>query len=201
MNGEESPVAYTEKSTPDPQDAYAQSKWEAEQIQHHVAVETGMEVVVIRPSLVYGPGVKANSNSLQLLNIVKRGMPLPLAAVDNRRSLIYVGNLVDAIISCVNRPEAAGQTYLVSDADDVSTAELIRRMAYALGKPARLFPFPQSIMRLAGRILGQSAALDRLLGSLTVDTSKIRRELGWKPPYTMEQGLRETALWFQRASS
>ncbi len=193
VNGEESPVAYTENSSPDPKDSYAISKWEAEQILHQVAAETGLEVVIIRSPLVYGPGVKANF--LHLMKIVKIGIPLPLAGVDNRRSLIFVENLVDAIIACVARPEAAGQTYLVSDGE-VSTAVLISRISNALGRPARLFPFPPSIMRMAGRFLGQSAAIDRLLGSLAVDTSKIRRELGWKAPYTMEQGLVETARWY-----
>ena len=103
----------------------------------------------------------------------------------------------NAIIACIERPDAAGQTYLVSDGEDVSTAELIRRIAHALGRPARLFPFPPTIMRMAGRLLGQSAAVDRLFGSLAVDASKIRRELGWKALYTMEQGLKETAEWFQ----
>jgi len=196
VNGEESPVAYTEKSTSIPQDAYAISKWEAEQKLHQVAAETGLEVVIIRPPLVYGPGVKANF--LQLLNFVKRGIPLPLAEVENRRSLIFVENLVDAIIACVDRPEAAGQTYLVSDGDDISTAELIRRISHALGRPDRLFPFPPGIMRMAGRLLGQSAAMDRLLGTLTVEVSKIRNDLNWTPPYTMEQGLAETADWFMQ---
>ena len=126
-----------------------------------------------------------------------RLIPLPFAGVNNRRSLIYLGNLVDAIITICISSEAAGQTYLVSDGVDVSTAELIRRIARALGRPARLFSFPTSIMQLAGKVLGKSATLDRLFGSLTVDISKIRHELKWKTPYRMEDGLKETAEWFK----
>jgi len=159
-----------------------------------VAADTGMEVVVLRPPIVYGPGVKANF--LRLLKMVKLGIPLPLASIKNRRSLIYVGNLIDAIVTCLVHPKAAGEMFLVSDGQDVSTPELIRSVGSALGHPARMFPFPSLLMRFAGRLLGQSAAVERLLGSLTVDCSKIKRELGWKPPYTMTQGLKETAKWY-----
>ena len=153
-----------------------------------------MEVVVLRAPLVYGPGVKANF--LRLLEVVARGIPLPLANVNNRRSLIYLGNLVDAIVTCITHPGAAGQTYLVSDCEDVSTPELIRRIGVALNYPARLFPFPPSLIRFAGNLLGKSAAVERLLGSLTVDCKKIQNELGWKAPYSMTQGLKETAEWY-----
>jgi nucleoside-diphosphate-sugar epimerase len=135
-----------------------------------------------------------------MLEVVERGIiPLPLASINNHRSLIYLGNLVDGIVTSVNHPDAAGKTYLVSDGEDVSTPELIRRMATALGRPEKLFPFPTSMMRLAGKLTGKSDAVGRLLGSLTVDSSKIRRELGWKPPYTMEEGLKETAEWFKHS--
>jgi nucleoside-diphosphate-sugar epimerase len=197
VNGEESSTPYTELDTPNPQDAYAVSKWEAEQILRQIATETGLELVILRPPLVYGSGVKANF--LQLIKIVNRGIPLPLARVNNRRSLIYVGNLADAIVACVTRFEAAGQTYLVSDGEDISTPELIRRLADALGRASRLLPFPLKMLRLAGKLIGKSAEVERLLGSLTVDPSKIRRQLGWKPPYTIDQGLRETAEWFLKS--
>ena len=197
VNGEESPTPYTELDTPSPQDAYAVSKWEAEQVLRQSAADTGLEVVIIRPPLVYGPGVRANF--LQLISMVNRGIPLPLAGINNLRSLIYVGNLVDAIVACVSRTEAAGQTYLVSDGVDVSTPELIRRVAMALGKTARLLPCPINMMRLAAKLIGKSGEVERLLGSLTIDTSKIRRELGWQAPYTMDQGLRVTAEWFLKS--
>jgi nucleoside-diphosphate-sugar epimerase len=199
VNGEESINPYTELDSPNPQDAYAVSKWEAEQILRKIASETSLESVILRPPLVYGPGVKANF--LQLIRIVNRGIPLPLSGINNSRSLIYLGNLIDAIISCINRPEAAGQTYLVSDGIDVSTPELIRRVAMALGKTARLLPCPTNMMRLAGKLIGKSAEMERLLGSLTIDPSKIRRDLGWRAPYTMDHGLRETAVWFLKTGS
>lgn len=194
VNGEESSVPYTPASPPNPTAPYGISKWEAEQALRTIEAETGLEVVVIRPTLVYGPGVKANF--LKMMQTVQRGIPLPFASIQNKRSLIYVGNLVDALATCAIHPAAAGQTYLVSDGDDVSTPELIRSTASALGVPARLLPFPMSLMKLAGKLTGKSGAVNRLTGSLTVDSSKIRQELGWKPPFTMEQGLREAVRWF-----
>lgn len=196
VNGEGSQVPYSEQDSPMPLDPYGISKLEAEQILRRIEAETGLEVVILRPPLVYGPGVKANF--LQMIEVVNRGTPLPFASIKNQRSLIYLGNLVDAIVACINHPKAAGQTYLVSDGEDVSTPGLIRRVATALGKPDRLFPVPPAIMRLTGRVTGKSEAVDRLLGSLVIDSSKIRMDLNWKPPYTMEQGLRETAEWFKK---
>jgi nucleoside-diphosphate-sugar epimerase len=199
VNGEESPMAYSENDRPSPQDAYAISKWEAEQLLQQLAADTGLEVVIIRPPLVYGPGVRANF--MQLISIVNRRIPLPLAGVNNRRSLIYIENLVDAIISCVSRPEAVGQTYLVSDGTDVSSPELIRRIAEALGKKAILLPCPINAMRWISKLIGKSVEVERLLGSLTVDPSKIQRQLGWHAPYSMDQGLRKTAEWFLNKSA
>ena len=196
VNGEGCEKAFTEHDIPAPDDPYGISKWEAEQVLHKIANDTGLEVVILRPPLVYGPGVKANF--LSLFKIVDRGIPLPLASINNHRSLIYLENFVDAITTCINHPEAAGQTYLVRDGEAVSTSELIRRVAAALGRPARLFLFSPSLMRFVGRLLGKSDAIERLVGSLTIDSSKIQRELGWKPPYTMEQGLKETAEWFKK---
>jgi nucleoside-diphosphate-sugar epimerase len=194
VNGEGKDEPYTELATPAPEDAYGISKWEAEQTLRRIEAETGMEVVIIRPTLIYGPGVKANI--LALLKIVKRGFPLPLGNIHNRRSLIYVGNIVDAIAVCAAHPEAAGQTYMVSDNEDVSTPELIKCVAQAQGRKPRIFPFPESLLRLAGSVIGRESTIDRLFRSLTVDTSKIRRELGWKPPFTMQEGMTETAKWF-----
>ena len=188
---------FSEKDVPEPHDPYAVSKWEAEQILRDVEADTGLEVVILRPPLVYGPGVKANF--LRLFKIVERGIPLPFAKIDNQRSFIYLDNMIDAIITCINHPGAAGQTFLISDGEDVSTPELIRRIASVLGKPARLFSIPLFLMRLAGKLLGKSAATDRLFGSLTIDSAKIRRELEWKPPYTMKHGLKETAKWYKKS--
>ncbi len=187
---------YSEVNPPLPYDPYTISKWEAEQVLLQVSQETGLEIVILRPPLVYGPNAPGNFD--RLINLVYRGFPLPLASVKNSRSFIYVGNLVSAIIVCVDHPAAANQTFLVSDREDVSTPELIRRIAYALGRPARLFPFPPSLLYLAGRITGQLETVDRLLNSLVIDSSKICRELNWTPPYSMEQGLEETAEWFKR---
>ena len=186
---------YSERDTPAPQDAYGISKWEAEQALHRVAQETGLEVVIVRPPLVYGPGVKGNF--ISLLAAVGKGIPLPLASTDNARSLVYVGNLVDALIACATHPAAAGQTYLVSDGAPVSTATLVEKIAGALDCRSRSFYFPPVLMRAAAALLGRSAQIDRLFGSLRVDDEKIRRELGWIPPYTLEQGLRATAEWYR----
>ena len=194
VNGEGKAAPYTEKDDPEPTDPYGTSKWEAEKVLYEIADQTGMEMVVLRPPLVYGPGVKANF--LRLLKVVERGIPLPLANVNNLRSLIYLENLLDVIVTCINHPKAAGQTFLISDGKDLSTPELIRLMAEAMGRKVRLFSFPLFMLKIAGCILGKSVEIDRLLGSLTVDSSKIRRDLGWKAPYTMAQGLKETAKWY-----
>lgn len=186
---------FDETDMSDSKDVYTASKREAEKLLWDIAAETGLEIVILRPPLVYGPGVRANF--LRLMEWVRRGVPLPLGKINNLRSLIYVGNLVDAIVMCVSHPKAVGQTFLVSDNEDVSTPELIRRIACALGLPARLFRFPPALLRMGARLMGKQEEADRLLGSLVVDSSKIRRELGWKPPYTMQQGLQETVRWLQ----
>jgi nucleoside-diphosphate-sugar epimerase len=186
---------FTEVDSPNPQDAYGISKWEAEQALIRVASETGLEIVSLRPPLVYGPGVKGNL--LALLTAVARGLPLPLASINNRRSLIYVKNLADAIITCIAHPNAAGQTFLAGDAETVSTPELVRRIAVAFGQRARLLPGPPALLGLAGRIVGSSGAVDRLLESLELDCSKIRRELDWTPPYPMQEGLAAMTAWYR----
>jgi nucleoside-diphosphate-sugar epimerase len=151
--------------------------------------------VILRPPLVYGPRVKANF--LRLMRLVDSGIPLPLASVANRRSLLYVGNLTDAISLCIAHPQAAGRTFSVTDGEDVSTPELVVRIAQALGRPARLFPTPVALLRLAGRLVGQTQVIDRLAGDLVIDAAPIRDSLGWRPPFSMEQGLAETAAWYR----
>lgn len=186
--------AFDEEDPPSPHNAYAASKWEAERALRRVAAETGLEVVVLRPPLMYGPHVKANF--LRLMKLVDRGLPLPLGSVHNRRSLLYVYNLAGAIAACIDRPEAAGETFLISDGEDVSTPELVRRIARALGRKSRLLPFPPRLMRAAARLAGKQAMVEQLLDPLVIDGGRIQHHLGWRPPYTMAEGLEETARWF-----
>ena len=194
VNGEATERPFTERDAPRPEDAYGVSKWEAEQALAAFAARSGMEVVVLRPPLVYGPGVKGNF--LRLLDAVARGALLPLASIANRRSLIHVGNLVEAVAVAIDAPQAAGKTYLVSDGEDVSTPDLVRALAHALGVRARLLPCPPRLLRLAAAAVGQGAQMGRLTGSLQVDGSALRRELGWQPRHTLAQGLAETARWY-----
>ena len=183
---------FSETDEANPQDPYGVSKWEAEQALHRVAKETGLEVVIVRPPLVYGAGVKGNF--AQMLKVLAKGIPLPLASANNLRSLVYIGNFVDALMKCATHPAAAGQTYLVSDGEDVSTPDLLRQLGAAMGHPARLLPCPPSLLKLGGRLVGKSDQIDRLLGSLQVDSSKIRRELDWQPPFSLQEGLRLTGV-------
>ena len=175
---------------PAPEDAYGRSKLAAERALAEVGASTKLETVVLRPPLVYGPGVKANF--LALLRAVARGWPLPLASVRNARSLVYVGNLVDAIARCIEEPRAAGRTYVVSDGAPCSIPELCRAIGAALGRPARLVPFPAALLRLAPPLLP-------LLRDLAIDDARMRDELAWRPPFSPEQGLRATAAWYLAA--
>jgi len=177
---------------PAPEDAYGLSKVEAEAGLWQLAQETGMEVVIIRPPLVYGPGAKGNFSSL--LRWVARGFLLPLGAVTaNRRSLVGLDNLVDLILTCLQHPKAANQTFLVSDGEDLSTTELLQRMGKAMNRPARLLPVPVSLLAFAARLLGKRAVAQRLLGSLQVDISKTCELLDWRPPVSVDEGLRRAA--------
>lgn len=190
VNGEGRDAPYRETDTPAPEDAYAISKWEAEQGLHEIARQTGLEIVILRPPLVYGPGVKANFR--RLLDTVARGWPLPLGAIHNKRSLLYLGNFVDAIRVCLEHPDAAGQTFLLDDGRPVSTPELIRTIAQAMGRPARLLAVPCGVLEGVAALFGKHAAVIRLTGSLYVDGTVIRTRLGWTPPYSMEAGLAAT---------
>jgi len=187
---------YAEEDAPDPEDSYGRSKLQAEQALTETGARNGMELVIIRPPLVYGPGVKANF--LRLLGWIDSGLPLPFASVRNRRSLIYLGNLVDAIARCAEHPAARGP-FLVSDEETVSTPELVSRIARALERPARLFPAPPALLRVAGMIAGRRDEIRRLTGNLAIDSSRARRLLDWRPPYTLDAGLAETARWFRAA--
>lgn len=194
VNGEGTTRPYTEKDLPEPEDPYGISKWESEQVLRQIAADSCLVPVVLRPPLIYGPGVRANF--LKLMEAAARGLPLPLASVHNRRSLIFLGNLVDAIAACLGRYPSAPRTFLVSDGEDISTADLVRRMAQSSGRRARLFACPPAVLGAAARLVGRAAEAKRLLGSLTVDSSAIRAELRWRPPYTMARGLEETSSWY-----
>jgi nucleoside-diphosphate-sugar epimerase len=189
---------FTETDPVNPQDPYGISKNEAELALRQIASRTNLEIVIVRPPLIYGSGVKGNF--VQMLKVLAKGIPLPLASVCNRRSMVYVENLVDALIACATHPAAAGQTYLVSDGEDISTPDLLHRLGEAMGYPARLFPCPTPLLKLAGRMTGKSNQVDRLLGSLQVDSGKIRRELNWTPPFTLQQGLQATAEWYRNTN-
>ena len=190
VNGVQSAAGrvFSEADKPNPHNAYALSKWEAEQGSMQIAVETGLEVVIIRPPLVYGCNAPGNFGSL--MRAVQRGWPLPLGAVHNQRSLVALDNLVDFIVTCITHPQAANQTFLVSDGQDLSTTELIRGMARAAGVPARLLPVPVWALQAGAKLLGKGDAVQRLCGNLQVDISKARELLGWVPPVSVEEGLK-----------
>lgn len=194
VNGEGRPEPYREDDSSKPQDAYGISKLEAEQVLARVSADTGMSVVILRLPLVYGQGVKANFRSLFKLSA--SGLPLPFKAIDNRRSFLYLGNLVDAIDLCLNHPRAAGETFMVSDGQDVSTPDLIRTIASAMNKRVRLFSVSKAILRGVCGFLGKREGIEKLIGSLIVDSSKIRNTLGWHPPFTLEDGICETARYY-----
>lgn len=196
VNGEgtEPGQPYRADDAPAPQDPYGVSKMEAEQALRAVASETGMDVVIIRPVLVYGPGVKANFRSM--MSWLSKGVPLPLGATGNKRSLVAVDNLVDLIATCIEHPAAANQTFLVSDGEDLSTTQLLQRMGSALGRPARLLPVPAGLLQAGAAMLGRRAIAQRLCGSLQVDITKTRELLGWTPPVSVDDALRRTARAF-----
>jgi nucleoside-diphosphate-sugar epimerase len=182
--------AFTEADASNPQDAYGQSKYEAEQGLRQLSADTGMEVVIIRPPLVYGPGAKANFAAL--MRVVQRGWPLPLGAVHNQRSLVALDNLVDFILTCIANPLAANQTFFVSDGQDLSTTDLVRSMARVAGVPARLLPVPVWVLNKGASFIGKGDGMQRLCGNLQVDISKAHSLLGWLPPVSVDEGLRRT---------
>lgn len=187
VNGNINTRPFRIEDQPNPAEPYAQSKWEAEQCLMRLAAETGMEVVIIRPPLVYGPGAPGNFGSL--VRWIEKGVPLPLGAIHNKRSLVGIDNLVDLIIRCIDHPAAANQVFLAGDGEDLSTTELLRGVGKAMGKPARLIPVPAGLLQFGAALLGKKAMAQRLLGSLQVDISKTCELLDWKPPYTVEEAL------------
>lgn len=194
VNGEETFLgrAYKETDVPNPQDAYGLSKWEAEQALHNVALETGMAVVIVRPPLIYGPGVKANFAAL--MRAVQNGLPLPLGAINNARSLVGLDNLVDFIYCCITHPAAANETFMVSDGHDVSSGQLVSELAHAAGVRPHLWAVPPWALELGGALIGKRAAVQRLCSSLQVDISKARSMLMWRPPVSLSEGLQRAIV-------
>ncbi|MGY1488083.1 UDP-glucose 4-epimerase family protein [Methylobacillus pratensis] len=190
VNGEQTLPGkpFTANDVAAPADAYGISKFEAEQDLLALTRETGMEVVIIRPPLVYGPGVKGNFANM--MNLVRRSLPLPFGAIHNQRSLVAIDNLVSLIIACIDHPAAANQVFLVSDGEDVSTSDLLRRLSKAAGVSSRLIPIPAGLLNMGLTMLGKRMVAQRLLGSLQVDISKTQEMLGWAPPVTVDEGLR-----------
>ncbi len=190
VNGESTGFGkpFTEQDVANPQDAYSLSKLEAEQGLLKISEQTGMEVVIIRPPLVYGPGVKANFASM--VRTVRRGTPLPLGAIHNKRSFVYVGNLVSLILRCIDHPAATNQIFLVSDGCDLSTTELLMQCAVALGVKAKLLPIPQRLIEIVATLFGKRAVAQRLCGNLQVDISKAKTLLNWSPPISVSEGFK-----------
>ncbi|SIS47341.1 UDP-glucose 4-epimerase family protein [Neptunomonas antarctica] len=196
VNGETttSLPAFAVNDTPAPQDPYGVSKMEAEDGLRKIAQDAGMEVVIIRPPLIYGPGVKANFRNL--MKLANTAVPLPFGAIHNIRSMLYIGNLVGFIVKCIDHPAAANQTFLLSDGQDLSLTELLCLLRSSMKKPTRLVPVSASFFRVAGSVTGKRAVVDRLVGSLQVDSSKACELLNWQPPYTVEQGIKATTDHF-----
>lgn len=190
VNGESTSVGdrFDEASTESPLDPYGISKHEAEQALFEISSETGMEIVVIRPPLIYGSGVKGNFAMLS--RVVSSGLPLPLGAIQNSRTMVGIDNLVSLVVACIEHQSAANQIFLAGDCEDLSTTELLRRLAKSMGKPCRLFPVPKGFLVFGAKLLGKSAAAQRLLGSLQIDISKARMLLEWEPSVSVDEGLR-----------
>lgn len=194
ITGSDYPTGFSELHAPNPHNAYSRSKWEAEQTLKRVAEETNLEVVIVRPPLVYGPGVPGNL--FRMLQWTYKALPLPIAGAESRKSLIGVDNLADFLCITAIAPKAANQTFVIGDGEDVSTAELIRRLAGAMNRPVRLFHVPENLLNLAARLTGNEKAMTRLFGSLVVDSRKAVDLLGWHPPVTLDAGLSRTAAWY-----
>lgn len=200
VNGEQTfDKPFRETDPPHPEDAYSISKWEAEQALKRVSEESGLEVAVVRPPLVYGPGVKGNF--LTLLRLVRTGLPLPFASINNRRSFVSFDNIVDLIATCVEHPGASGEVFLAADGEDLSTPDLIRRIARSMGKRNPLFPFPPSLLRAASHLVRKRPVCDRLCGSLTVDAGKAKNLLGWKPVASVDDSIDQMVRWFMALRS
>lgn len=197
VNGEETTVQpFSGDQAPAPEDAYAQSKLEAEEEIRRIAKGTDLEVVILRPPLVYGPGVRANF--LSLLRLASRSWPLPLGSVRNKRSILHVDNLIDAIVVAATSPAAANRTFTISDDGSVSTPDLVKKLGAGMGRQPKLIPFPVCALKFFGRLFGLSRQVSRLIVSLEADNSKFKAVTGWKPGKSTDEGLRETVSWFMK---
>ena len=197
VNGESTDEKpFTEKDTPNPENPYSISKWEAEQLLREIEVRTRMSVTILRPPLIYGPGVKANF--MKMIQFIEKGMPLPLGSVDNKRSLLGLGNFVDLICLCVEEEATKGETFVVSDGQDLSTPQLIKRIGKSLKKKPLLLPIPVSLLHRFGQMTGSGKIIERLTGSLTIDSYKVRSMLNWRPPYSVEQEFCRIATWYTK---
>lgn len=194
VNGEGSATPYKESDPPAPEDPYAKSKLEAEKRLTVLSSNTGLDLVILRPPLIYGPNVKANF--IKLMVMVYRGVPLPFKNLKNKRSLIYLYNFIDCIITCMQHPEAAGETFNAKDKKSVSTPELVKAIAKVMQKRTVLIPFPLFLLRLISILSGKKKRFDKITGTLVVDSSKISKQLGWNPPYSFQRGIEETVRWY-----
>jgi len=195
VNGEKTSGSYFKNTdTPSPKDTYSISKWEAEKALQEISQKTGLEVVIVRVPLVYGKEVKGNF--LRLLNIVAKGIPLPFSKVRNLRSFLGIDNLIAFLIHCIDHPKASGQTFLLSDNEDISTRDLIKKLAKAMQKPPRLFPVPIFFLRFLGKVIGKSLEMDRAINCLQIDSSYAYKFLGWKPTTSLNEGLFKTVQWY-----
>ena len=201
VNGEQTKagMAFSEEDVSAPDDPYAISKHETEIGLRNLAAETGLEIVVIRPPLVYGPGVKANF--LSLMKLVRIGIPLPLGGIDNRRSMVFLDNLVDFISTCLHHPKAKNQTFLISDGEDLSVTQLLSKLASAMNMPSRLIPIPSSWLKIALSMVGKKSIADRLCGSLQVNITKAQTLLDWSPKWSVDEGIKKTVKFFLENSS
>lgn len=199
VNGEETIASKSFKydDIPQPEDSYGVSKWEAEQALLEISKKTGLEIVIIRAPLIYGVEVKGNF--LRLLDLIYKQIPLPLNSINNSRSFIGLDNLVDLIIHCIDHPNATGKTFLVSDDEDISTPDLIRKLSKIMGRSTRLFSFPISILKLMSYLIGKTLKVNRLIGSLRVNSSYTRKILEWNPPFSLDEGLEKTVLWYLKS--
>jgi len=197
--GDANTMPWTEVTIPAPSDPYGVSKLEAEQAALEGGAQRGVEAVVMRSPLVYGPGAPANV--LRLLRLVDRGLPLPLGRIHNRRSMLYIGNLVSAVRTLLDAPRVGGEVFFLADGVDLSTPDLVRTIARALNRPARLWPVPVSVLRLGGLLTGRRAEITRLVGSLSVSIEKLQHRTGWRAPFTPARGWSVTAAWYREVFS
>ena len=195
VNGEKTAEhVFVESDKPNPEDPYSNSKLQSEEMLRNLSVRTNLKVIILRPPLVYGPGVKANF--LTLMRVVNKGIPLPLGRINNKRSMIYVGNLVDALICCATNPKAENQTFFVSDGNDLSVADLSLKISEHMKKKCLIFPFPLKVIRFFGFVFNKSKVVNRMTDSLELDISFIKSRIGWAPPFTVNESISRTVNWF-----